>query len=156
MSTEKLPEALRTIGEVSEQLDVPTHVLRFWESKFKQVKPHKRRNRRYYRPHDITVIKNIKTLLYHEGYTIKGVQKFLANHKDLHGANSNDKGNIQASSLGRTSTEKSVKSNHEIKASKDATRQQYREELQQVLTGLQNLRQRLCAGNTVPIPHEKE
>tara|TARA_B100001778_G_C18142093_1_gene429856 strand:+ start:99 stop:539 length:441 start_codon:yes stop_codon:yes gene_type:complete len=78
VSRQKAPNALRTIGEVAEELGVATHVLRFWESKFKQIKPQKRRGRRYYRPEDIKVITQIKALLYGQGYTIRGVQKFLS------------------------------------------------------------------------------
>lgn len=74
----KSPDAFRTISEVSAELDVPQHVLRFWETKFAQVKPLKRGGgRRYYRPADIDVIRGIQTLLYTDGYTIRGVQKVL-------------------------------------------------------------------------------
>ncbi len=76
-SNGKSDKALRTIGEVAETLDVATHVLRFWESKFHQIKPQKRRGRRYYRPEDVTIITKIKELLYEKGYTIRGVQKYL-------------------------------------------------------------------------------
>jgi DNA-binding transcriptional MerR regulator len=78
MSLEKSPNALKTIGEVAEDIDVATHVLRFWESKFHQIKPQKRRGRRYYRPEDVVIITQIKALLYGQGYTIRGVQKFLS------------------------------------------------------------------------------
>jgi len=72
----KSGEAFRTIGEVSQTLDLPQHVLRFWETRFSQIRPLKRGgNRRYYRPEDIELLRAIKTLLYEEGYTIKGVQK---------------------------------------------------------------------------------
>jgi DNA-binding transcriptional MerR regulator len=75
---EKAPDAFRTISEVSDSLDVPQHVLRFWEAKFTQVKPLKRAGgRRYYRPDDIDLLKGIRLLLYGEGFTIKGVQKVL-------------------------------------------------------------------------------
>jgi DNA-binding transcriptional MerR regulator len=75
---EKAPDAFRTISEVSQTLDVPQHVLRFWEAKFAQVKPLKRAGgRRYYRPDDIDLLKGIRALLYAEGFTIKGVQKVL-------------------------------------------------------------------------------
>jgi DNA-binding transcriptional MerR regulator len=75
---EKSPEAFRTISEVSVELDVPQHVLRFWETRFAQVKPVKRAGgRRYYRPDDVDLLKGIRSLLYSEGYTIKGVQKVL-------------------------------------------------------------------------------
>ncbi len=74
----KSEAAFRTISEVSEDLDVPQHVLRFWESKFPQVRPLKRGGgRRYYRPEDVALLKRIRDLLYSEGYTIKGVQKLL-------------------------------------------------------------------------------
>jgi DNA-binding transcriptional MerR regulator len=70
--------AFKTIGEVAAELGVQQHVLRFWESKFSQIKPLKRGGgRRYYRPEDIDVLKTIHHLLYDEGYTIKGVQKLF-------------------------------------------------------------------------------
>ena len=74
----KSPEAFRTISEVAEILDVPQHVLRFWESRFAHIKPIKRAGgRRFYRPEDIDLLRGIRALLYHDGYTIKGVQKIL-------------------------------------------------------------------------------
>src|SRR3989339_1629319 len=74
----KSPSAFRTISEVSDELGVQQHVLRFWETKFTQIKPLKRGGgRRYYRPEDVLLLKKIHTLLYAEGYTIKGVQKLL-------------------------------------------------------------------------------
>ena len=74
----KSATAFRTISEVASELDVPQHVLRFWESKFAQIKPLKRGGgRRYYRPEDIALLRRIKALLYGDGYTIKGVQKLL-------------------------------------------------------------------------------
>ena len=76
--TTKSDSAFRTISEVADDLGVPQHVLRFWETKFSQVKPMKRGGgRRYYRPEDVALLKKIHTLLYAEGYTIKGVQKLL-------------------------------------------------------------------------------
>ena len=78
MITEKSVSAYKTISEVSKQIDVPSHVLRFWETKFGQVKPIKRSGgRRYYRSEDIDVLIQIRTLLYKEGYTIKGAKKAL-------------------------------------------------------------------------------
>ena len=75
---EKSRDAFRTISEVAGWLDVPTHVLRFWESRFSQIKPVKRAGgRRYYRPDDVDLLRGIKTLLYEEGYTIRGVQRLL-------------------------------------------------------------------------------
>ncbi|MFQ6017406.1 MAG: MerR family transcriptional regulator [Kiloniellaceae bacterium] len=74
----KSAAAFRTISEVSQELDVPQHVLRFWESKFSPVRPLKRGGgRRYYRPEDVDLLRRIRNLLYTEGYTIKGVQRLL-------------------------------------------------------------------------------
>jgi len=74
----KAPTAFRTISEVADDLQIPQHVLRFWESKFPQLKPLKRGGgRRYYRPEDIALLKRISDLLYTQGYTIKGVQRLL-------------------------------------------------------------------------------
>jgi len=76
--TGKSSAAFRTISEVASDLDVPQHVLRFWETKFAQVKPLKRGGgRRYYRPEDVDLLRRIRTLLYENGYTIRGVQKLL-------------------------------------------------------------------------------
>ncbi len=75
---DKSPDAFRTISEVGEDLDLPQHVLRFWETRFTQIKPLKRGGgRRYYRPHDVELLKGIRHLLYDQGYTIKGVQRLL-------------------------------------------------------------------------------
>lgn len=88
---EKSPEAFRTISEVATDLDVPQHVLRFWESRFSQVRPIKRAGgRRYYRPEDIDLLRGIRALLYREGFTIKGAQKVMR-----------DKGLRYVSDLGR-------------------------------------------------------
>jgi DNA-binding transcriptional MerR regulator len=74
----KSPNAFRTISEVSETLDIPAHVLRFWESKFNQIKPVKRGGgRRYYRPEDVDLLRGVRELLYDDGMTIKGVQKIF-------------------------------------------------------------------------------
>ena len=74
----KSDQAYRTISEVSDELDIPTHVLRFWEQKFHQLKPMKRNGgRRFYKPDDIALIVGLKTLLHDEGYTIKGVQRVI-------------------------------------------------------------------------------
>mgnify|MGYP006196602493 CR=1 FL=1 len=75
---EKSPDAFCTISEVAEILETPAHVLRFWESRFPQIRPVKRAGgRRYYRPDDVELLKGIRHLLYDHGYTIKGVQKLL-------------------------------------------------------------------------------
>src|SRR3954464_7977967 len=77
-ATAKSATAFRTISEVSGELDVPQHVLRFWETKFPQIRPLKRAGgRRYYRPEDVELLRRIRELLYNNGYTIKGVQRLL-------------------------------------------------------------------------------
>ena len=74
----KAPDAFRTISEVAEELDLPQHVLRFWETRFKQIRPMKRGGgRRYYRPEDIDLLRGVRLLLYGEGFTIRGVQRLL-------------------------------------------------------------------------------
>jgi DNA-binding transcriptional MerR regulator len=89
----KSPEAFRTISEVAAMLDVPQHVLRFWETRFSQIKPIKRAGgRRFYRPEDIDLLRGIQLLLYYEGYTIRGAQKILR-----------EKGVRYAAALGRES-----------------------------------------------------
>jgi DNA-binding transcriptional MerR regulator len=78
---DKAPEAFRTISEVADELEVPKHVLRFWEARFTQLKPMKRGGgRRYYRPEDVALLRGIRFLLYNDGYTIRGVQKILREH----------------------------------------------------------------------------
>lgn len=81
MASEKSPDAYRTISEAASEADLPAHVLRFWESKFSQLKPIKRNGgRRLYRPQDIQLVKGLRRLLYEEGFTIKGAQKYLRDH----------------------------------------------------------------------------
>jgi DNA-binding transcriptional MerR regulator len=76
--TDKSPDAYRTISEAAEEAGLPAHVLRFWETKFSQLKPVKRKGgRRLYRPQDVLLLKGLRRLLYDEGYTIKGAQKYL-------------------------------------------------------------------------------
>ena len=88
----KSPQAFRTISEVSDEVNIPAHVLRFWESKFPNINPLKRSgNRRYYRPEDVKLIIKIKTLLYDNGYTVKGVQKLLKENNNKN----NNKNNIK-------------------------------------------------------------
>jgi DNA-binding transcriptional MerR regulator len=81
MAAGKGPEAFRTIGEVADEIELPRHVLRFWETKFAQIRPLKRGgNRRFYRPQDVDLLRGIRQLLYGDGLTIKGVQKILRQH----------------------------------------------------------------------------
>ncbi len=77
-AAKKAPDAFRTISEVADELELPQHVLRFWETRFSQIKPLKRGGgRRYYRPQDVDLLRGIRHLLYGEGYTIRGVQRIL-------------------------------------------------------------------------------
>ena len=92
----KSPEAFRTISEVSKDLSLPQHVLRFWETKFVQIKPIKRGGgRRYYRPEDVDLLKGIKNLLYNDGYTIRGVQKVIKDNGSKNILFSNSKANTK-------------------------------------------------------------
>ena len=76
--SKKSPEAFRTISEAADELGVPAHVLRFWESKFPQISPLKRAGgRRFYRPQDLQLLRGVKRLLYEDGFTIKGARKFI-------------------------------------------------------------------------------
>lgn len=78
MASPKAPDAFRTISEVAGELDLPQHVLRFWETRFSQIRPMKRGGgRRYYRPEDVDLLRGIRLLLYGEGFTIRGVQRLL-------------------------------------------------------------------------------
>lgn len=82
---EKSPDAFRTISEAADELDLPQHVLRFWETRFANIKPLKRGGgRRYYRPEDVLLLKGIRHLLYDQGFTIKGVQKILKDQGARH------------------------------------------------------------------------
>src|ERR1700748_1288234 len=84
-ASEKSQDAFRTISEVATELDVPQHVLRFWEGRFAQIKPVKRAGgRRYYRREDVDLLRGIRALLYREGFTIKGVQKILKERGHRH------------------------------------------------------------------------
>ena len=88
----KSPQAFRTISEVSSEINIPAHVLRFWETKFPNINPLKRSgNRRYYRPEDVKLIIRIKTLLYDNGYTVKGVQKLLKENNNKNNEQNNIK-----------------------------------------------------------------
>ena len=121
---EKSASAFRTISEVANDLKVQQHVLRFWESKFSQIKPLKRGGgRRYYRPEDVELLKNIYHLLYQEGYTIKGVQKLL------HSTRGNLSGRVSASDV----------SDEETSASSSAGGKK-RDELQSMLNDLKSMR----------------
>jgi len=97
---EKSPEAFRTISEAADELDLPQHVLRFWETRFATIKPLKRGGgRRYYRPEDVLLLKGIRHLLYDQGFTIKGVQKILKDQGARHVAAIGNGGLLEAAAL---------------------------------------------------------
>ncbi|MBN9306394.1 MAG: MerR family transcriptional regulator [Devosia sp. 67-54] len=94
---DKSPEAFRTISEAADELDLPQHVLRFWETRFSTIKPLKRGGgRRYYRPEDVLLLKGIRHLLYDQGFTIKGVQKILKDQGVRHVAAIGNGGPVEA------------------------------------------------------------
>jgi DNA-binding transcriptional MerR regulator len=111
----KSPEAFRTISEVSKDLSLPQHVLRFWETKFAQIKPIKRGGgRRYYRPEDVDLLKGIKNLLYNDGYTIRGVQKVIKENGSKNILFSNNKVNSKLSQKTFTDRENSYTSEQNV------------------------------------------
>jgi DNA-binding transcriptional MerR regulator len=103
--TDKSVDAFRTISEVADDLDLPQHVLRFWETRFPQIKPMKRGGgRRYYRPDDVELLRGIRYLLYVKGFTIKGVQRILKEngHRFVAAIGSGDTGAIEQIQAGRS------------------------------------------------------
>jgi DNA-binding transcriptional MerR regulator len=147
----KSAAAFRTISEVAKELDVQQHVLRFWETKFSQVKPMKRGGgRRYYRPEDVELLKAIHNLLYEQGYTIKGVQKLLSGSKNkvlekLNTMDANEpilKSDVKKAN-GKTNTATQAEKQAEV--FKPAVKAEHRGELQSMLEELKNLRSMLHA-----------
>lgn len=141
----KSPSAFRTISEVATELEVPQHVLRFWESKFPQIRPLKRGGgRRYYRPEDISLLKQIQNLLYSQGYTIKGVQKVL---RDTHRTTAPAIQRIsqQTHSATPVSAEEAVTHAFEVlvPARSNALPTEIRRELETILGELKSLRELL-------------
>ena len=135
----KSPEAFRTISEVSKDLSLPQHVLRFWETKFVQIKPIKRGGgRRYYRPEDVKLLKGIKSLLYNDGYTIRGVQKVIKENgtKKLLAVQTENKVFTEIRKDNNDRSEQQNYSQHSINDSK-------RKKLMNVLEDLVQLRKKL-------------
>ena len=135
----KSPEAFRTISEVSKDLSLPQHVLRFWETKFVQIKPIKRGGgRRYYRPEDVRLLKGIKTLLYNDGYTIRGVQKVIKENgtKKLLKTDSENKHFTEIEKNNNDTLDHNNLANHSINDTK-------RKKLMNVLEDLVQLRKKL-------------
>ena len=137
----KSPEAFRTISEVSKDLSLPQHVLRFWETKFVQIKPIKRGGgRRYYRPEDIMLLKGIKSLLYNDGYTIRGVQKVIkeTGTKKILQKESENKDFTDLENINNYSNENNISQQH-ISETK-------RKKLMNVLNDLVELRKKIKEG----------
>lgn len=133
----KSSTAYRTISEVSTELQVPQHVLRFWETKFTQVRPLKRGGgRRYYRPEDVSLLKQIQTLLYDEGFTIKGVQKLLREGKASDVAD-NGSGEVLSPAPNPSGLSRET-----------------RQELTGILNELKAVRRLLNTGSTAPTPRQ--
>ncbi len=142
LSYAKYPSALKTIGEVSEDIGVATHVLRFWESKFQQITPQKRRGRRYYSANDINIIKTIKELLYDNGYTIKGVHKFLQDSKKLESLNALPS---NANKFKKDFSGKIIAGNENAKNSPLGIAAEKLVKLQQIYAGLSLLRNKIAS-----------
>ncbi|MFC7050384.1 MerR family transcriptional regulator [Emcibacter nanhaiensis] len=136
----KSPNAYRTISEVADAMEVPQHVLRFWEGKFSQIKPMKRGGgRRYYRPEDVEIIQVIRTLLHEDGYTIKGAQKLLREQgvKSIVQQYANDSDDTGENSVSAAAVEAS---SEEVAMEGDASRM---ETLTEIRGRLQNVRKKL-------------
>ena len=139
----KSPEAFRTISEVSKDLAIPQHVLRFWETKFMQIKPIKRGGgRRYYRPEDVQLLKGIKNLLYNDGYTIRGVQKVIKENGTRKILNSNNKvGTKSFTDNENTTNEDLISSNSQHYSISDIKRKKLMSVLNNLVSLQNNIKQ---------------
>ena len=143
----KSPEAFRTISEVSKDLSLPQHVLRFWETKFAQIKPIKRGGgRRYYRPEDVDLLKGIKNLLYNDGYTIRGVQKVIRENGSKNILFSNNKDNIKVQQKTFTDNENNYTSEQNIQLrSTELLSNSKRKKLMDVMQNLVELQSKISS-----------
>ena len=143
----KSPEAFRTISEVSKDLSLPQHVLRFWETKFAQIKPIKRGGgRRYYRPEDVDLLKGIKNLLYNDGYTIRGVQKVIKENGSKNILFSNNKANFKVSQKTFTDSENSYISEQNVHSRTEQTlSDNKRKKLMDVMQNLVELQSKISS-----------
>lgn len=142
LTVQKSPDAFRTISEVATELDVPQHVLRFWESKFTQIRPLKRGGgRRYYRPEDVDLLRGVRILLYSDGYTIKGVQKVFR-EQGVKFVSETGKGTID-SSLAELAREAVHRSEHDEEASDAGLDANARKLLKGLLEDLVNLKEEI-------------
>lgn len=142
LSIQKSPDAFRTISEVATDLDVPQHVLRFWESKFNQIRPLKRGGgRRYYRPEDVDLLRGVRALLYNDGYTIKGVQKVFR-EQGVKFVSETGRGTID-SSLAELAREAVRRSEQDDALSDGALSANARKALKALLEGLVDLKEEI-------------
>ena len=139
----KSDQAFRTISEVSDDLGIPPHVLRFWESRFEQIQPLKSKGgRRYYRPEDVDVLRRIKSLLYSQGYTIKGAQKAVDFPQDVKRTNTLQEKNTASEYMSpqQNLTKVSEKLIHNLERASTSARRKQQSELQDVLKDLYQMR----------------
>jgi len=142
LSIQKSPDAFRTISEVATDLDVPQHVLRFWESKFSHIRPLKRGGgRRYYRPEDVDLLRGVRALLYNDGYTIKGVQKVFR-EQGVKFVSETGKGTVD-SSLAELARESVRRSEHDKVVTDSTLPLHVREALQGLLEDLETLKEEI-------------
>ncbi|MGV8995921.1 MAG: MerR family transcriptional regulator [Parvibaculaceae bacterium] len=142
LSIQKSPDAFRTISEVATDLDVPQHVLRFWESKFTHIRPLKRGGgRRYYRPEDVDLLRGVRALLYNDGYTIKGVQKVFR-EQGVKFVSETGKGTVD-SSLAEIAREAVRRSEHSEAPADSTLPANVREALQALLEDLETLKEEI-------------
>ena len=142
----KSAEAFRTISEVALDLQVPQHVLRFWETKFSQIKPLKRGGgRRYYRPEDVDLLRGIRHLLYDDGYTIKGVQKVLRENGARH-VMDNGRGGETAASTGEGLRKTPANDQNPQPAAGNSQEAELRRALKDVLAELKEIRKLIAKG----------
>ena len=139
----KSPEAFRTISEVSNDLSIPPHVLRFWETPCMQIKPIKRGGgRRYYRPEDVQLLKGIKNLLYNDGYTIRGVQKVIKENGTRRILNNNNNVDIKSfTDNENTTNEDLISSNSQHHSISDTKRKKLMSVLNNLVSLQNNIKQ---------------
>lgn len=139
----KSDKAFRTISEVSDELEVPAHVLRFWETKFPQVKPMKRGGgRRYYRPEDISLLRGVREMLHVDGYSIKGVQKALKDH-GVRAISDRSEGVVVGTLVPQETDTQTIAASAKVEAGSVTMSAQDRKAMQKALDALINLRKSL-------------
>ena len=137
---EKSPDAFRTISEVSEELNLPNHVLRFWETKFPQLKPLKRSGgRRYYRPKDIDLLSKIKKLLYENGYTLKGAKRYLNQNNIVDEIKKDLIGSKESFEIKDNQAENLFSFNHSNNSNLSLSKMKIKEDLMEIISDIDKL-----------------